>query len=240
MNKRIQKKIWNQEHAAPQFLPSVADEKPSSAVTRFVDRLLQNNQIQGKRIIDVGCGKGRNAIYLAQQGLKVYAFDYISYAVDCAKERALQKNVSDLIQFSVASMDKKWKFPDNFFDFALDCYSSIDIESKEGRLIYKKELLRTLRPGGSALICVVSIEDEIEAALIRDNPGEEKNSSLWPENGKFQKNYDEQELQKFYSEFNIVELKKLKKKAIKLNKKFIGTTYWLLLEKPTTKPSSLE
>lgn len=231
MNKSLQKEIWRQEHTTAATLPSLAQEQPSDTIVRFVDYLKANDLLYGKTI-DIGCGKGRNAIYLAQLGLDVYAFDFIEQAIASARERAAQKGVTDKIHFSEASMDLPWKFPDNFFDLAIDCFSSIDIETKEGREVYRKELLRTLKPGGYALICVVAASDEFEAELIKANPGEELNSSLWPQNGKFQKNYDEQELKLFYSSFLVVDFQVHQKPAVKLNKKFIATNYWLLLQKP--------
>ncbi len=231
MNNRVQKKIWSEEHRTAATLPSLAEELPSDNVIKFVDYLKNNTLLRGK-IVDVGCGKGRNAIYLAHMGLEVYAFDFIDHAIAHARKRAEQKNVNDKIHFSEASMDKRWDFPNDYFDLAVDCFSSIDIETKDGRDIYKSELLRVLKPGGYALVCVVAASDEFESELMKSNPGTEPNSSLWPQNGKFQKNYDELELRSFYSSFAIVDFQVIKKSAIKLGKKFEATNYWLLLQKP--------
>lgn len=92
-------------------------------------------------------------------------------------------------------------------------------------------MFRTLKPGGHALVMVVSTNDEIESEFIRRYPGKEKNSTIWPGNGKFQKDYDENELREFYKEFEIVKLKEVKKPAFKLNRKYIATNYWMVLRK---------
>lgn len=231
MNNRTQKEIWNIEHQTSETLPSVAEDKPSDTVVMFIDYLRANNLLDNRNIVDIGCGKGRNALYLAQNGLDVYAFDYIEHAIMHAKKQAEHKNLSKKVTFSVSSMDLPWSYSNDYFDLAVDCFASIDIETKEGRKTYRNEMLRTLKPGGYALVCVVAASDEFEAALIKTNPGQEPNSSLWP-TGKFQKNYDQDELKEFYSGFKIIELKKITKEAIKLNKKFQATNYWLLLQKP--------
>ena len=107
-------------------------------------------------------------------------------------------------------MDEPWQFQDNFFDLAIDCFTSIDIETQSGRESYRNEMFRTLKPGGYALVVVTSIEDEIEQELIKHSPGPEKNSTIWP-NGKFQKNYDQEELISFYQQFEIIELQTIRK-----------------------------
>lgn len=45
------------------------------------------------RALDVGCGSGRDAIYLAKRGWQVTAIDSAETAVDSAKQRAVQEGV---------------------------------------------------------------------------------------------------------------------------------------------------
>jgi ubiquinone/menaquinone biosynthesis C-methylase UbiE len=232
MNPRsLQKNIWEKEHSSAVMLPSLAQEGPSSSVVMLIDYARENNITFGKRVVDIGCGKGRNALYLAEQGYSVYGFDYVAYAVECAQKRAARIHCSDRVTFAVGDMDRQWNFPDNYFDLAIDSYSSIDIESAAGRNIYKQELLRTLKPGGYACVAVVSSYDEYEKQHFLSGNGVEKYASVWPQTGKFQKNYDEQELREFYKEFNIIELKEYKKLTQKADITYMAHNYWLLLQK---------
>lgn len=231
VNSRKQQKIWETEHLNSTTLPSVGGEKPSGTVVDFLEFLKTNNLVSGKRLVDIGCGKGRNAIYLAQAGLSVYGLDYIDKAIEHAKEQAKINSLEEKTNFSVGGIDTTWNFPDNYFDLALDCFASIDVETKEGREFYKKEMFRTLKPGGYALVCVVSANDIFEAELMKNSPGKEPNSSIWP-SGKFQKNYTKDELKNFYKEFNVVEFKERVKPSFKLGKAFSGTTYYFLIQKP--------
>ena len=66
---------------------------------------------------------------------------------------------------------------------------------------------------------------------MKKYPGDEPNSSLWPEINKFQKNFSEDELKVFYKNFNILVLKEHRKKAFKLGRDFTATNWWLILEK---------
>ncbi len=229
---RIQKDIWLQEHRTSSTIPSVGGQKPADNVVALIEFLKENQIDCNKRVVDIGCGKGRNSIYLAQQGCEVFGFDYIELAIEHAQQQAQINNLADKIHFSVGAMDERWNFPDNYFDIAVDSFSSIDIETKQGREICKKELFRTLKPGGYALICVVAAHDEFEKELMSAYPGGELHSSLWPQNGKFQKNYDEHELKEFYSEFTLLSLREITKKAFKLNREFISTHYRMIVQKP--------
>lgn len=229
---RKQQKVWEKEHRQALTIPSLAKEEPSSSVVLFVDYLHKLKVIPPLKIVDIGCGKGRNALYLAKLGFKVYGLDYINLALQQTRKLAVQNNVSHLMKLFRAEIDKHWSFPSNFFNLAVDCFSSIDIETYKGRLIYKKEMYRTLKPGGYALVTVVSADDQIEKEMIKKYPGPEINSTIWPDNGKFQKDYDEKELREFYKEFKIIEIIKIKQPAYKLGRNYTATNFWLLLQKP--------
>jgi ubiquinone/menaquinone biosynthesis C-methylase UbiE len=232
ITERVQKTIWKEEHRSSHTLPALAAEDPSGMVVAFVNYFKEQGSALPQSVIDIGCGKGRNALYLAMQGARVWGIDYIEDAVMCARKRALELSVDERINFVVGEIDAPWPFADNFFDSAIDCFSSIDIETLHGRRVCRDEMFRTLKSRGYALVCVVAAHDAWEKELIVTNPGEEPNSSFWPINGKFQKNYDAAELRTFYAAFEIVELREVSKKAVKLGKEFIATNFWLLLRKP--------
>ncbi len=226
---RKQQLIWQAEHETATAIPSLAEQEPSSAVVYFAD-FLKRQKITSGKIIDIGCGKGRNSIYMAKQGFEVYGLDYIHSAISACKKLAEQQRVSPRVRFETGQIDDDWKFADNFFDIAVDCFSSIDIETKSGREKYRNEMLRTLKPNGYAFVAVVSAEDEFEKRYIKSNPGAEKNSVVWPQNGKFQKDYDEAELRAFYSDFEIVKLEKVTKPAVKCGEKIMATNYLAILK----------
>lgn len=55
------------------------------------------------RALDLGCGYGRTAIYLAERGWVVDAVDFVPKAIHEARARAEQAGVSDSARFHVAS-----------------------------------------------------------------------------------------------------------------------------------------
>lgn len=231
---KAQKQIWEEEHSKMTTLPSMASHKPASGVIELVDYLGPQIGSKFENVIDIGCGKGRNAVYLASKGCHVSAIDYIKSALEEAKNLAISNSVADSIDFYLGNIDQTWPFISESFDLAIDSFASIDIETLKGRKACRDEMYRTLKPNGLALVLVVSVEDEWEQELIKSYPGPEPNSTYWPQNGKFQKNYSEQELKDFYTldgQFDVIELRLLSKPAFKLNKHYTSSNYWLLLKK---------
>lgn len=228
---RKQQQIWYEEHANQDTLPSMANVEPASGVIQFTDYLQEKDIPLSGKAVDIGAGKGRNSVHLAKLGYEVWALEYVEPAIAAAKQLAENNEVSDKIHFALAEVDNDWNIEDDFFDLAIDSFSSIDIETKAGREKYRDEMYRTLKPGGYALVTVCSADDQWEKELIANHPGSEPNSTLWPQSGKFQKDYDETELREFYREFEIVELKKITKSAFKLGREGIATNFWVVLRK---------
>jgi SAM-dependent methyltransferase len=97
---------------------------------------------RGARILDAGCGSGRNMIELARHGT-VTGVELSETSVELARAR----NSGEVIAGSVLEMP----FADHSFDLAV----SLDvIEHLEDDLGALRELRRTVAPGGSLLITV--------------------------------------------------------------------------------------
>jgi len=54
----------------------------------FFDQLLKGRITPGMRILDTGCGSGRNLVYLLREGYEVYAADSDADAVECVRSLA--------------------------------------------------------------------------------------------------------------------------------------------------------
>jgi tellurite methyltransferase len=65
-------------------------KQPSSICLRVLELLPPE---KGKRLIDIGCGEGRNAIFFAKNGYEVSAFDLSPIAVEKTKKYAKEADV---------------------------------------------------------------------------------------------------------------------------------------------------
>lgn len=169
-----QKTVWQKAHSNPVEWPKLASKERAESVAYFTEFLADKGVVNGNAV-DVGCGQGRNAIFLAQKGFEVYAFDYVNSAIEETAKRAAEKKVN--LHLSLNAIDAPWPFSTDFFDIVVDSFSSIDVETIEGRKKYLSELQRTLKPGGFALVAVVSAEDEFEKEMMEKSPGKENRLS---------------------------------------------------------------
>jgi cyclopropane fatty-acyl-phospholipid synthase-like methyltransferase len=119
-------------------------EDPPPEVLAFVPTL------PAGRALDLGCGLGRAAIFMARLGWQVDGVDFIPQAIDEARRRAEQTGVAAQAQFHVGSTTQL-DFLSDPYDFALDVGAMHSFSSEELRA-YHGELLRLLRPGASYLL----------------------------------------------------------------------------------------
>lgn len=68
-------------------------DRPDEHLVKYIERQI----IKPRKVLEIGCGNGRNAIYLAQKGCTVTAVDLSQRAIDWAKEQADVNKVN--IQF---------------------------------------------------------------------------------------------------------------------------------------------
>jgi SAM-dependent methyltransferase len=115
------------------------------------------------RALDLGCGLGRAARYMAGLGWQVDAIDFIPQAIAEATARAEQAGLADKIHFHLSEITQL-DFLTDHYDFALDvgCAHSFTVDELRA---YHRELVRLLKPGGHYLLFahLNNLEPEPEA-----------------------------------------------------------------------------
>jgi SAM-dependent methyltransferase len=117
--------------------------RPSSELARAI----RDGVVQPGRALELGCGTGTNAIYLAQQGFDVTAIDIAPTALKLAKEKADKANVAvHWVQADVLNPPKM-----DTFDFVFDrgCYHGVRRQNAAG---YVEAVRRLSHPGAKILI----------------------------------------------------------------------------------------
>ncbi len=96
-------------------------------------------------VLDVGCGVGITACYLAKEyGCNVVGVDLSEMMVERSKERAKRKNVEDKVEFRVAEA-QDLPFKDEVFD-AVICESVVAFSKDKQKVI--SEYARVTKSGG--------------------------------------------------------------------------------------------
>jgi len=110
--------------------------------------LVESGRITPCRAIDLGCGTGENAIYLAQKGFDVTGVDYAEAAIEKAQGRAKDKGVQ--VNFIVDDLTDL-RHVSGTFDFLLD-YGTLDDLRLQQREPYLRNMLPLTHSGGHYLL----------------------------------------------------------------------------------------
>ena len=101
---------WSDARTVEGFVQS----PPNASLLAFAARELR----PGSRLLDIGCGAGRNAMPLAHMGWRVTASDLSTAMLDAAARRVKDQTLSDRISLVHSPMEPL-PFAANSFDFAV-------------------------------------------------------------------------------------------------------------------------
>jgi SAM-dependent methyltransferase len=88
---------------APETVAGFAKSPPNETLVRFAAGELQRSA--GRRLLDIGCGAGRNAVPLAALGWTVLGVDLSGPMLAAARQRAADEGVAGRVHVALASMD---------------------------------------------------------------------------------------------------------------------------------------
>ncbi len=149
----IERTKWNavakekaQKLGIPRLRPEenfVQFSKYSSTHVGVVEFL---GNLEGKRVLEFGCGTGSMSVMLAKSGAKITTFDLSSASIQVAKKRAEVNDVSDRVQLTV-SAGERLPFASESFDiiFGKAILHHLNVTMSQF------DLYRVLKPGGKGV-----------------------------------------------------------------------------------------
>lgn len=109
-----------------------------------------------RKILDLGCGKGRNSLYFAQHGFEVFAADISEKSLATLRSKVNKKDISNIKikHFSFTDIESE----DSFFDAII---STLVLHHARIKDIEKgiSEIYRALKPNGCFIFYILSKED---------------------------------------------------------------------------------
>jgi SAM-dependent methyltransferase len=132
------------------------------------DQILRGNIAPGMRVLDAGCGYGRNLVHLLREGCEVFAVDADANGVEHV--RRLSASLATGLpaeNFQVGSIERMG-FPNGFADVVI-CNSVLHFARDDRHFrAMLAELWRVLRPGGM-LFCRLGSRIGMEFERVREN-----------------------------------------------------------------------
>jgi ubiquinone/menaquinone biosynthesis C-methylase UbiE len=123
--------------------------RPQPAIVK----LAEAGQIRGN-VLDVGCGTGENALYLAARGHDCWGIDFVPVAIERATAKAFQRGIAaHFIVGNALELNKLGRQ----FDTVIDC-GLFHTFSDEERLTFLRSLTEVLGAGGLLYLLCFSNE----------------------------------------------------------------------------------
>jgi ubiquinone/menaquinone biosynthesis C-methylase UbiE len=137
-------KFWDETYWSGQYRNTWHYDYP----TQELVTLIASGQVQGGNTLDLGCGGGTEAAYLAKQGVRSHGIDWSPNAIRIAKQHARKNRVK--VQF-VCGTILDLPYPDAHFTFVNDRGCFHHIQEKD-RPRFANEVARVLKASGHFLL----------------------------------------------------------------------------------------
>lgn len=206
-----QQKAWNDEYIKPQLLTKSFE--PQAEVLRFLKWLKKDAEFEitpQTTFLDLGCGTGRNTLYVADQyHAKAIGYDFSEKAIQLGQEQVKKEKLENLVEFEVRSIGDVFPLADNSVDIVFDVTSSNSLSADE-RNVYLQEVFRVLKSGGYFFTRALSRDGDRNAQnLINMFPGEEYDTYIHPDLHVTERVFREKDFRELYGlYFEILFLKK--------------------------------
>ena len=134
------------------------------------DQLLRQRIAPGMRVLDVGCGAGRNLVYLLRSGYEVFGVDGDASAIQAVRQ--LASRVAPQLppdNFRVETIERM-TFPDAFADVVLSSAVLHFAHDDEQFMAMLEATWKVLKRGGvffSRLASSIGMEDEVTSIAGR-------------------------------------------------------------------------
>jgi len=128
-----------------------------------VREILRSIDLQGKSVLDIGCGTGGVEVVLAKElgAGSVTGIDVEPQLIECSQQRIEQHGLQDRVSLKLVEPGP-FDFPDNHFDVVFSKDSMIHIADKNALF---KDVLRVLKPGGQFAASDWLVEENAETSV---------------------------------------------------------------------------
>ncbi len=147
-----------------------ATEEPNGLLVRAVELLasqVEGGSLEGRRALDLACGAGRHAVFLAARGMRVTAVDASRVGVELTRARARERGLE--VDARVADLERGgFEIEEGAYDLVCDFYYL-------QRDLFPR-MRAALRPGGLLVAAIHMVDEDPRAKPMNPDfllrPGE--------------------------------------------------------------------
>ncbi|HEU4478010.1 MAG TPA: class I SAM-dependent methyltransferase [Pyrinomonadaceae bacterium] len=128
------------------------------------DQLLKGRLVPGMRVLDAGCGSGRNLVYFLKSGYEVFAVDESEQAIETLRQLAARLAPHLPRENFKADPVEMMRFGDTEFDAVLSSAVLHFARNEQHWMAMVQEMWRVLKPGGiffARLASTIGIENQV-------------------------------------------------------------------------------
>lgn len=149
--------FWDDEHISKHMLAAHLNPDCENA-SRKQEEIKESvewivnlcESVEGKKLLDLGCGPGIYAEYLAEKGFEVTGIDFSRRSIDYAKESSKTKNLNITYHYqNYLEMEYEAEF-----DVVILIYCDFGVLSPADRRTLLQKVYRALKPGGMLILDV--------------------------------------------------------------------------------------
>jgi SAM-dependent methyltransferase len=193
------KEFWNREYQTSEHLTLSTDvSEDLEKFVRWNERNFKKQYLNTyTRALDLGCGNGRNLIYLAEyHGIRGTGYDISDVAI----RHAIGASGDLPIEYAVHSIAEPLPVADGSQTLVLDMMTSHFLKKAE-RETLKEEILRVLRPGGWLFFkSFLADEDLHTKRLLKEHPADEEGAYIHPAIGVYEYAWTEDAVREFFAD----------------------------------------
>lgn len=146
----VQNPVDNSDYWNQYYRNDVCSRQPSP-FAQYVATLVE----PGRRLVELGCGNGRDAVYLAAQGLQVTALDLSSVTIEHLQAQGIANAEFICEDFVNSDIHRPGSY-----DYAYSRFTIHSINKNQEQLLLQR-VYGGLRPGGKLFIEVRSVKDPL-------------------------------------------------------------------------------
>lgn len=188
-----QRDMWNHTHS------KVTGEDPEPFHGKFREKFVRTLRRygSGRRVLELGCGQGKDSIYFATSGCSVEGVDFAANAIDHATATA--KDLGIAATFTCLDISDPLPYASEDFDGVFSYLSLHYFGWHETEQILR-EIQRVLTPGGTLAFCVRSPSDPLygEGTRLEHN--------MYCRKGHVRHFFTERDVSTLLSDWVVVEL----------------------------------